>query len=129
MIDSFTIVADEGGLAVDGNRSADNPASIGIADALVTQAHAEDRDPAAKTAQHIVRDPRLQRGAGSGGDNNVAGTQLLDVGGANPVVAKHERLPTQLSDILGEVINKGVVVINYQNHLAVTATFDASFKA
>jgi hypothetical protein len=84
----------------------DNLTTIDIANALVAQTDAEDGDTTGEVADNVVRDTCLERGAGSRGDDNVGWTQTLDLFQGYLVIAVDQRLPSQFTQVLGEVINK-----------------------
>jgi hypothetical protein len=115
LIDSLAIVMDSGGLAVDWQAPSDL-APIGVADALMSQTHSQYRDFPAEVLDYLVRDARFKGRAGARRDNNVAGRQLFDLSHSNLVVAIDHRLPAQFPQVLGKVVNKGVIVIYYQHH-------------
>ena len=60
------VVSDERGLAVHDLRRPHDLAAEDLADALVAEAHAEDRDPPGEGADHLVRQPGVGRGARTG---------------------------------------------------------------
>jgi len=108
----LTIMINEGTLAVCRNSGTDNLTAIDIADALVPQTDTEDRNSAGEAADNIIRYTRLKRGTGPRRDDNVGWTQALNFGQGYLVVAIDYRVPTQFAQVLGKVINKGIIVID-----------------
>ena len=62
-------------------------AAVGVPDALVAEADAEDRDARPEALDHRVADAGLERAAGAGGEDDVGGRQRLDAGEVDGVVA------------------------------------------
>jgi hypothetical protein len=116
-VDSLTIMINKRTLAVCRDRSPGNLTTVYIAYALVPQTDTKYRDFAAKIADNIIRDTCLQRSAGSRGDDDVRGTQALNFGQGYPVITIDHRFPAQFTEVLGKVINKGIVIINQDDHL------------
>jgi len=84
----------------------DNLTAIDIPDTLVAQADAEYGDTTGEAADNVVSDACLERGTGSRGDDNMGWTQALDFFQSYLVIAVDQRLPSQFTQVLGEVINK-----------------------
>ena len=64
--DGLALMQNVGDLAVDGLRRAHDLAAKGLADGLMAEADAEDRDFRAGLADQVEADARLVRGAGAG---------------------------------------------------------------
>jgi len=115
-IDSFAIVIDERRLAVNRHRGSSHNAAIDMADALVPEADTEDGDFAAEVKYDIVGNASLQRGTWSRGDDYMAGSEFFDFSKSYFVIAINQRLPSQLAQILSQVVDERVVVIDDQYH-------------
>lgn len=75
-VDSLAIMVDEGGLGVDWPASADL-APVGVANALMPQAYAQNGDLPANLSHYVITNACLQRSARPRGDHNVAGGHCL----------------------------------------------------
>ena len=96
---------------------ADHPAAVGLADGLMAETDAQDGDPAAQLLDGRDADPGVFGVARSRRDDDVAGIQVDDPGNIDLVVADHLDLRVDRPGILIEVIGKGIVIVDYQNHL------------
>src|SRR5579859_511766 len=89
----------------------------GVADALVAQADAKDRNaPAAELADDLVREAGLTRRAGAGGHENALRLQLAYRIERNLIVPPHLQLDVQLAEVLHEVIGERIVIVYDQDH-------------
>jgi hypothetical protein len=95
---------------------ADHLAAKDMTDALVPQTDAENRHLLTESANDIVTDAGLIRGARSGRNNDALGSQLSDFVERDLVVPFHERVRPQLAKILDEIVGKAVVVIEDEEH-------------
>jgi hypothetical protein len=91
-------------------------AAESLPDGLVSEADAEQRDPVGKALDDGQGEASGVRDAGAGGDDNALGAETLDLGQGDLVVAADDNLPAQLTEVLGEVVRKGVVVVEQENH-------------
>ena len=98
-----------------GAAGAVDDAAIGVPDALVAEADAEDRDAGPEALDHRVADAGLERAARAGGEDDVGGRQRLDAGKVDGVVAHDEALHAQLADVAGEVPDEAVVVVDEED--------------
>jgi hypothetical protein len=110
--DRFSIVINLGGFSMDGRGRVNDEPSIGICDALMPQANSQNGNPAPEVPHYLVGNPTILRGARARRNDNRAGGQSLDFGRGYLIVAIDRRLPPKLPDILGQIIDKRVVVIN-----------------
>src|SRR5579859_5486918 len=103
------VVPNERGLPVHG-LVAHDLAAEGLAQALVPQAHAEDRDAPAEVPDGLDRDPRVLRAPGAGRDDQrlMAG-QLLH---AHLVVEEDVDIALELAQVLDQVVGERVVVVD-----------------
>src|SRR5690348_3629995 len=115
--DAAVVVVDPGRLAVR-RLVAHDLATEHLADALMTEAHAEDRHLAAERADGVVGDACVVRRARTWGDHDAVEPRQLVHG--DLVIAEHLRLGAELGHVLDEVVGEGVVVVDHREaHLAV----------
>ncbi len=119
--DSATVVPDERGLAVNRSRRAHDPSAVRCADALVPEAYPEDRRRGPVVADDVHGDTRLHRRTGPWRDDDVGRPERRDLFVRRGVVASDHRLLPQLAHVAREVIDKGVVVVDEQDHGASAA--------
>src|SRR5690606_22353092 len=96
---------------------ADDTAAVGLADALVPEAHAEDRNPAAEALDDRHRDPRLVGRARPGRDHDLRGREALDLVEADLIVAVNAHVLAELAEILHEVVGERVVIVDHEEHV------------
>src|SRR5260370_25232215 len=103
------VVADPGGLAKR-RLIAPDPSAERLAQALVAETDAEDRDLAGKLLDRLVGDARVVRRAGARRDDDavVAG----QLGDGDLVVAEDGRLDPELAEVLDKVVCERVVVVD-----------------
>ena len=82
-----------------------------LADALVPEAHAEHRDTAREMGDDLVGQPGILGASRAGADQHTVGLDLLDLVDRQGIAAVHERLGTQLAQVLDEVEHERVVVV------------------
>src|SRR5882724_11848003 len=87
-----------------------------LADRLVSQAHAQDRNLARKIANHTQRYARLAGRAGSRRDDDALRPHRLDVSSRDLVVASHFDFGTQFPQILHQIPGERIVVVDHQHH-------------
>src|SRR5690606_11623690 len=92
--------------------------AIGLTNALVTKADAEDRQLAGKVQDRLDGYPCLTWRTGTGRYNNTLRLECLDLGDAQLVVADHMDICTQLTQVLHHVVGKRIIVIDHQQHVA-----------
>ena len=96
-------------------RTHDAPAE-GLADALVPEADAENRNAPGEAPDHLERDAGLVRRARPGRDHDLRGRERLD-GVERDLVVAHDVHPgAQLAEVLHEVVGEGIVVVDHQYH-------------
>ena len=88
----------------------------GLADGLMTQAHAENRQFTAKMFDHINRHAGFVRRARAGGNDDPLRVEGFDFGNGELIVAHDFDLGTELTEVLHNVVSKRVVVIDHQQH-------------
>src|SRR5207245_5371015 len=110
------VVVDAGRFAVHRSTGAHDAGAVRGADALMPQAHAEDRRAGAEAPHDVGRNPRLPRRAGPGGYDDVRRLQGLDFLERRRVVASYNRLFSQLAHVAGQVVDERVVVVDQEDH-------------
>jgi hypothetical protein len=114
--DGLSIMVDKGYLPMHRNSCPNHPSSKSIANALMPQAHPQDGHLSGKVSYHLIGDPCLLRSARARGYNNVAGREIFYLLHIYLIIAVDLWLKSQLSNILSQIVYKGIVVINYQYH-------------
>jgi len=111
------VMINQGALAMSRHGGADNLTAIDIADTLVPQTDTKDGGSPGKVPDNIIGDTRLKWSTGARGDDNVRWAQVLNLRQGYLVITVDHRLPAQFTQILGKVIDKGIVVIDYYDHI------------
>jgi hypothetical protein len=93
----------------------DTPAEH-LADGLVTEADAEDRNPAGETFDQRLGNTGLRRRARTRRDHDLLRRQRLDLVGRDLVVANDVHIRAEFRQILYNVESKRVVVVDHQQH-------------
>ena len=119
---ALVLVENRTGLAVHHLTGAHHVAAEGLTNALVTQAHAEDRQLAGKVQDGLDGHTRLGRRAGAGRNHDALRLERFDLSDGQLIVADHMDIGTQLAQVLHHVVGKGVVVIDHQQHVGVSLT-------
>ena len=116
--DGLAVVVDHGGFAVHKSVGPDDAGSEAMADALMTQTNAEQRDLASEVFNHLVGYASLQGRAGAGRDNHAGWGEFLGLGDGDFVVAEDLYIKggIQLADPLDQVVSEGIVVVDDQDH-------------
>ena len=110
------IMADARSLAVHHLLRAHHLAAERLADGLVAEAHAEDRNAPGQALDGLQRDPRLVRRARAGRQDQVGGRHGFDAFHRQFVIAHHAHFGTELAEVLHQVEGKRIVVVDHQNH-------------
>ena len=87
-----------------------------LANGLVAQTDSQDRNPSGKVVDELQCHTGIVGNAGSGRNDNLLGLAGLYPRNINAVVAVNDDLFPQFSQILHQVVGKGVVVVDDQNH-------------
>ena len=96
---------------------ADHVAAVGLADALVAQAHAEDRRRRAPSRSITSSDTPASFGVHGPGEITMrSGASAVDLVHRQLVVAHHLHLGAQRLQVLHEVVGEAVVVVDHQQH-------------
>lgn len=91
-------------------------AAENLANALMPQANAEERQFARKLADDFATDTGIVRCARTGRNADALGRLLSNLIDRNLVVSMHLHLRAQFSKILDQVVGKRIVVIDYEKH-------------
>ena len=94
-------------------------AAIGLADALVAQADAQDGRGRAHALDDLQRDTGFVRGARTGRDDDAFRRELLYLVHRQRIIAHHHDLGPQRLQVLHEVVGEAVVVVEHQEHRSV----------
>ena len=95
---------------------ADDVAAEGLADRLVAEAHAQDRQIGRGGRDQLQADAGLIRRAGTGREQHRFGLEGEGLGGGERIVADHARLGPQLVQIVDEVVGEAVIIIDDEDH-------------
>ena len=71
-----------------------------------------------EAADDVVADAGFGGGAGAGGDADALGGEAGDFLDGDFVVALHEGIGAEFAEVLDEVVGKGVVVVDDEEHRA-----------
>jgi hypothetical protein len=113
----FAVVMNFAGLAVKEFWSANDFSSKGCADGLMAEANAQDRKSSGEPLDQLHGNACLLRGTWARRNDDFFGLALGNFLYRDFVVAMHFHLTAQLTEILGEVVCEGVVVIKQQYHV------------
>src|SRR5574340_188387 len=114
--DRPAVMADHRGFAVHQALGAYDLPAERDREGLVAETDAQQRQFPTEVADRIHRDPRLFRGAGTGGNDEPPRLQRFDLRQSDLVVPVDQHLLPQLAEILHEVVCKGVVIVDHQQH-------------
>ncbi len=95
---------------------ADHITAKHIADALVSEADAQDGHSGAVGENDFAGDAGFLGSARSGGNHNAARGKFLDVRNADFVIPKNAEFCAQFAEVLDEVVGERVVVIDDEEH-------------
>src|SRR5262249_38110257 len=99
----------------DGRGANDLSAKRGT-DALMAEANSENRCFFSEAGYYFAGNAGLPRSAGSGRNDDLFRFHCCDLFNGNLVVEKYSRLGAKLAQIVVEVIGKGIVVIDQEDH-------------
>src|SRR5712691_8160909 len=116
---TFVVVMNLARFAVKEFRSADNFAAERYANGLMAEAHAEDGKFSGQAFDQLDGNARFLRCARTGRNHDALRLTPGNFFHGDFVVAMHLDGATQLAEILRQVISKGIVVVEKQNHDAV----------
>ena len=113
--DALAVVVDLRRLAVHEVGGRNHLAAVGLADALIAQADAEDRDLAGQLVERRQGDAAVFGAARPGGDEDGVGPLRPDALHVDGVVAEDEGIGPELAQLLDQVVDEGVVVVDDQD--------------
>src|SRR5262249_55476424 len=122
------VVVDERAFAVHQSVGVDDPAAERRADALMAEAHAQERQPRPKAADHLDRDASVLRIARTRRDDDLSRSNVLDLVQGDLVIPPDDDLGAELRQVLVEVVRKAVVVVDQEQH-QITPTGESSRSA
>src|ERR1019366_10028976 len=99
-------------------RRAPHPATVGLADRLVPEAHPEDGDAGAEGADQLHRDPRLGGRLRAGRHHHRGRPALGDGGHRGGVIAHHDAARPQLAQPPDQAEGEGVVVVDNDDRIS-----------
>ena len=105
-------MGDRRDLAVDGDGRAHHLAAEHLADRLMAEADAEDRDFRAGLADEVEADAGLARRARAGREDDRVGRAIDDVGHARRIVAHDLDLGAERTEIVHQVPGEAVVIVD-----------------
>src|SRR5579872_4854583 len=108
---------DRAGFAMHEIGGADDVASEGFADGLVSQTDAEHRSSSREVTNEFDADTSFMRRAGAGRDHDPLWPHRLDFFYRDLSIAAKFHLGAQFAEILDQVISEGVVVIENENQV------------
>src|SRR6266853_3352241 len=120
-----TKMADRRGFPVDDFPRMHDLAAESLADRLMAETHAQDRDPAGKLAYRGERDPGFRGSAGPRRNDDACRYHRGDVPRRDLVVAEHPDLCAQLAQILHQIPGEGIVVVDHQDHARLSIPLEA----
>ena len=112
----FVVVMDLARFAVEEFRSADDFAAERSTNGLVAEAHTKDGKFSGETLDQLHGNACLLRRARTGRNYDAFRISPDNLFHGDFVVAVHLDVATQLAEILREVVSKGIVVVEKQNH-------------
>src|SRR5207248_4835750 len=98
-------------------RGTHNFAAENFANALVTEANAEQRNVRSEFTNDLATDSSVARPAWSGRDANAFRNKFPNVSSADLIVASHQNLGAKLTENLREIVGERIVIINQEQHL------------
>jgi hypothetical protein len=113
---ALAIVADARDLAVHHVLRPHHFAAERLADRLVAQAHAQDRDLPGQAPEQLEGDSGLGRRARPGRNHDAPGIQQRHLIHRGLVVAQHFHLRAELAQVLHQVVGERIVVVDHTDH-------------
>src|ERR1022692_4219607 len=107
---------DRGHLAVHYATRANDAPSEGLADGLVTEAHAKNGNFTREALHHRDRNARFVGSARPRRNDDLLRLPSLDLFQRDRVVAMHVHLGAQLAQVLRQVVGERIVVVDQEQH-------------
>lgn len=117
--DGAAVVLDAAGFAVHESFGADDLAAKSGANGLMSEADSEKWNLAGKMTNQFDADARILRRAGAGGDHDAIGMEGFEFIDGDFVVAAHLDARTQFAQVLDQVVGKGVVIVENEDHVVI----------
>ena len=105
------VVFDERGFAMHHPVVHDHVGAEGVADALVAEADAEQRNLRPERADDFIRETGLARRTRAGRNEDAFGVECAHLLDGDLVVAMHLHVGLQLAEILHEVVGERIVIV------------------
>ena len=113
--DRLPLMLDLRQLAMDRLGRADDMTTIGVADGLMAQAHAEQGDLVPRRMDQIKADARLPGAAGAGGQDNGVWPPRHHRGDTDFIIAMHADLSAKGAQVMHQVPGEAVIVVDERN--------------
>ena len=110
----FSGVVDNRRLAVHYLRCSNHPAAENLPEALQSEAHTEQGPHTAELLDDGVAQPGIGRLSRPGADENTIGIDVEGLVEGDGVVAIDKGLCAQLTEVLDQVVDEGVIVVDHQ---------------
>ncbi len=111
---ALVVVVNRRDFAVHQRFGAYGVAAEGLADGLMAEADAHNRQFAGEMADGVYRNTGFFGGAGAGADNEIVGRECGDFVEGDVVVAAHHHFLAEFGKILHDVVGKRIVVVYHQ---------------
>ena len=111
------VMSDRTGHAMPGGIAYD-VAPKGRPDRLMSQADTQYRESVGSTPDQFNAAPRFGRPVGAGRKDQCRGSQRQRLFGGDAIAADHTRLRPRKAKIPSQIVDKGVLIIQQQNHAA-----------
>lgn len=83
-----------------------------LTDGLMTKTHAHDWDDSGKLTDYFQTDAGFIGCAGAWRDDNCLNACRINIGHCNSIVTNYLQFTTQLLKISGQVVTKGIVIVD-----------------
>src|SRR6266498_4633943 len=110
--DRLAVMKNFSGLTVDNPGGAYDESAKSLANGLMAQANAKDRNASGKTQNQRKRYSRISRAARARRDQDSIRDNCLNLIQCYLVVASHDDVLTKLAQVLDQVVSKRIVVID-----------------
>ena len=110
-------MGDGAGLAVHQVRSAHHAAAKGRSDSLMSQANTEDGHFPGEMTDQSDADAGVLRRARAGRDHDALRLHGFDIGNRELIVSANFDLGTEFSEVLNQVVGKGIVIVENKDHV------------
>ena len=118
---AVAVVVNLRSLAVHQRLGVNDLAAKSLSNALVAEANAEQRDFTGEVLDRGNRNTGFVRRTGAGRDDKVLRIQFFDLLHGDFIVAVYQHFFAEFGEILHQVIGKGVVIVDHQQHVGFLA--------